>query len=169
MLTCENSRLSLLLATSDAARVVYASGTWSGALIGRRCSYIVLAIVYERQTKDKRPMQMQWIYYKKNQCSRIIFVFTRRIWVTQKFTIMGKEKHKNEQRHQHGISVAKAQTYLLAKRPYWRNVPSGEEREADGCFRGLVVLIHINHCHSQQSLIHRFELLHFWCFSILLN
>ena len=59
MLTCENSRLSLLLATNDAARVVYASGTWSGALIGRRCSYIVLAIVYERQTKDKRQMQMQ--------------------------------------------------------------------------------------------------------------
>ena len=53
MLTCENSRLSLLLATSDAARVVYASGIWSGALIGRRCSYIVLAIVYERQTNVK--------------------------------------------------------------------------------------------------------------------
>ena len=55
MLTCENSRLSLLLATRDAARVVYASGIWSEALFG----YIVLAIVYERQTKDKRQMQMQ--------------------------------------------------------------------------------------------------------------
>ena len=30
------------------------SGIWSGALIGRRRSYIVLAIVYERQTNEKR-------------------------------------------------------------------------------------------------------------------
>ena len=30
------------------------TGIWSGALIGRRSSYIVLAIVYERQTNEKR-------------------------------------------------------------------------------------------------------------------
>ena len=30
------------------------SEIWSGALIGRRSSYIVLAIVYERQTNEKR-------------------------------------------------------------------------------------------------------------------
>ena len=30
------------------------SGIWSGALIGRHSSYIVLAIVYERQTNEKR-------------------------------------------------------------------------------------------------------------------
>ena len=31
------------------------SEIWSGALVGRRSSYIVLAIVYERQTNEKRP------------------------------------------------------------------------------------------------------------------
>ena len=30
------------------------SEIWSGALVGRRSSYIVLAIVYERQTNEKR-------------------------------------------------------------------------------------------------------------------
>ena len=31
------------------------SGIWAEGLIGQRSSFIVLAIVYERQTKDKRP------------------------------------------------------------------------------------------------------------------
>ena len=69
LLACENRRFSTLLAALEVLpRETSAHqqqklhtddvfGIWSGALIGRRSSYIVLAIVYEWQTKDRRPQR----------------------------------------------------------------------------------------------------------------
>ena len=80
ILACENSRLSSLLAARESFRqegrdrdcnsilmTKDLCGIWSGALIGRRSSYIVLAVVYEWPTKTKGhegQMKMWWIYYK---------------------------------------------------------------------------------------------------------
>ena len=49
-------------------------GSWSGALISQRSSYIVLAIVYERPTKTKGhegQMKTRRIYYKTVNISGI--------------------------------------------------------------------------------------------------
>ena len=45
------------------------SWIWSGALIGRRGSYIVLAIVYKQQTKDKGPNENVMNLLQKGQYS----------------------------------------------------------------------------------------------------
>ena len=60
------------------------SGIWSEALIGRQSSYIVLTIVYEWQTKDKRPQRSNVKTKKllqKSQCLLNILFSRRRIWV----------------------------------------------------------------------------------------
>ena len=68
-LACENIHFSSLFAAGDVSHWGASatqwqkfhtddqdlSAIWSEALIGRRSSYIVLAIVYDWQTKDKRP------------------------------------------------------------------------------------------------------------------
>ena len=116
------------------------SGIWSGALISRRSSYIVLLIVYEWQTKDKRPQKSNvkwWIYYKTVNIPRI-YSFSEKAsefcW-SSFTTIIDQENHKIKQiykwnphdyriyyvnidlRHQYGISVAESQTFLPVKRP----------------------------------------------------
>ena len=60
------------------------SGIWSEALIGRQSSYIVLTIVYEWQTKDKRPQRSNVKAKKLEQNSQYllnILFSRRRIWV----------------------------------------------------------------------------------------
>ena len=80
----------------------------SEALIGRRCSFIVLAIVYEWQTKDKRPQRSNVKAMNLWQNSQYLWniVFSRgSIWVllelirrwTQHFTKIDQEKRKIEQ------------------------------------------------------------------------
>ena len=94
-----------------ARRNIYTSWEkfWSGDLIGWWCSYryIVLAIVYKRQTRDK---QSQWSNVntmnklQNSQYERNIFFFKKNIWVLlelvhskiQNFTIIKKKKHKSE-------------------------------------------------------------------------
>ena len=85
ILACENSRLSSPLGSRFAKRDVCIdwnsilmtenlSGSWSGALIGQRSSYIVLAIVYEWPTKTKGhegQMKTRWICYKTVNVSGI--------------------------------------------------------------------------------------------------
>ena len=59
------------------------SGMWSGAPISRRSSYIVVAIVYKRQTKDKRPQRSNVNARNLLQNSQYlwnIFFFRRSIW-----------------------------------------------------------------------------------------
>ena len=72
-LPCEYSRFSLLPAANDVSpgetssklidrnSILMTSGIWSRAMIGRRSSYIVLPLAYERQTKDKRPQRSNFI------------------------------------------------------------------------------------------------------------
>ena len=122
------------------------SGIRSEALIGRRSRFIVLAIVYKWQIKDKRPPRSNVNAMNLWQNSQYLWniVFSKSsIWVllqlirrwTQHFTKIDQEKRKIEQiciwnpmttgfiyvnidlRHQYGISVAKSQTFLLAKCP----------------------------------------------------
>ena len=73
------------------------SRIWLGALIGWRGSYIVLAIVYERQTKDKRLQTGQtgnhvWrkIHYKTVNLSWNILIFRKSIWF-----LLGARSQKN--------------------------------------------------------------------------
>ena len=140
---CEEERLRLsnrnsILMTQNL------SGIRSEALIGRRSSFIVLAIVYEWQTKDKRPQRSNVNVMNLQQNSQYLWniVFSKSsIWVllelicrwTQRFTKIDQEKCKIEQiciwkpmttgfimlnidlRHQYGISVAESQTFLLVK------------------------------------------------------
>ena len=113
-------------------------------LIGRWSSFIVLAIVYEWQTKDNRPQRSNVNVVNLQQNSQYLWniVFSKSsIWVllelicrwTQRFTKIDQEKCKIEQiciwkpmttgfimlnidlRHQYGISVAESQTFLLVK------------------------------------------------------
>ena len=70
-IACENIRFSSLFVAGDILRWgtsatqwqkfhtndLKSVGIWSEALIGRLSSYIVLAIVYEWQAKDKRPQR----------------------------------------------------------------------------------------------------------------
>ena len=122
------------------------SGIRSEELIGRRSSFIILAIVYEWQTKDKRLQRSSVNAMNLQQNSQYVWniVLSRTsIWVllelirrwTERFTKIDQEKRKIEQiciwnpmttgfiyvnidlRHQYGISVAESQTFLLAKRP----------------------------------------------------
>ena len=79
-IACENYRFFSLLAAGDVSRGgtsatrrqifhtydVNLSGIQSLALIGQRSSYIVLAIVYEWQTKDKR--LQRWNVNAMNIC-----------------------------------------------------------------------------------------------------
>ena len=55
-LACKNSLFSSLLSAGDDAPGETSAPQRSGGLIGRHGSYIVLAIVNERQTKDKGQM-----------------------------------------------------------------------------------------------------------------
>ena len=80
ILACENSRLSSLLVAKESFRqegrdrdwnsimmTKDLSGIWSGALIGLRSCYIVLAIFYEWPTKTKGhggQMKTRWMYCK---------------------------------------------------------------------------------------------------------
>ena len=84
------------------------SGIRSEALIGRRSSFIVLAIVYEWQTKDKRRQRSNVNAMNLYQNSQYLWnmVFARRsIWVllelirrwTQYFSKIDREKRKIEQ------------------------------------------------------------------------
>ena len=135
------------------------SGIRSGALIGRRCSYIVLAIVYEWQTKDKRPQRSNVNaknLYKNSQYLWNIVFSGRSIWVllelvrkwTQHFTKIDQEKRKIEQNYiwnpmttglimQTSIYVISMEFLSLSrKRSFSRNVPSGEERGQTAVFAG---------------------------------
>ena len=159
-IACENSRFFSLLAAGDVSRGgtsatrrqifhtydVNLSGIQSLALIGQRSSYIVLAIVYEWQTKDKRLQRWNVNAMNLKQNSQYlwnIFFSRRSIWVllellrswTQHFTKIDQEKRfinvNIDSRHKYGIYVAESQTFLLAKRPQRR----GASR--NGCFRRL--------------------------------
>ena len=159
MKTADSSRFSLLAAgdvsrggTSATRRQIFhtydvnLSGVQSLALIGQRSSYIVLAIVYEWQTKDKRLQRWNVNAMNLKQNSHYlwnIFFSRRSIWVllellrswTQHFTKIDQEKRfinvNIDSRHKYGIYVAESQTFLLAKRPQRR----GASR--NGCFRRL--------------------------------
>ena len=103
---CEEERLRL----SDRNSILMTqnlSGIWSEALIGRQSSYIVLAIVYKWQTKDKRSQRsnVNTMNLKQN-CQylwSIVFSRLRSIWVllihrwTQHFSKINQEKSKIEQ------------------------------------------------------------------------
>ena len=159
-IACENSRFFSLLAAGDVSRGgtsatrrqifhtydVNLSGVQSLALIGQRSSYIVLAIVYEWQTKDKRLQRWNVNAMNLKQNSQYlwnIFFSRRSIWVllellrswTQHFTKIDQEKRfinvNIDSLHKYGIYVAESQTFLLAKRPQRR----GASR--NGCFRRL--------------------------------
>ena len=139
------------------------SGILSEALIGRRSSFIVLAIVYEWQTKDKRraakvkckhdeSLTKQSIcveyslLYKKHLSfagahSHNTTLFRNRPGETWNWTNLHLEPHDYriyyvniDLRHQYGISVAELQTFLLAKHPI-----SGDERRETSAVRRLVI------------------------------
>ena len=156
MKTADSSRFSLLAAgdvsrggTSATRRQIFhtydvnLSGVQSLALIGQRSSYIVLAIVYEWQTKDKRLQRWNVNAMNLKQNSQYlwnIFFSRRSIWVllellrswTQHFTKIDQEKRfinvNIDSRPKYGIYVAESRTFLLAKRPQRR----GASR--NGCF-----------------------------------
>ena len=122
VIACENIRFSSLFAAGDVLRGgtsatqrqkfhtddVMLSGIQSEALVGRRSSYIVLAIVYEWQswqTKDKRSQRSSVNVTNLWQNSQYLWniVFSRRsIWVllelfgrwTQHFTKIDQRTHK---------------------------------------------------------------------------
>ena len=84
------------------------SGIRSEALIGWRSNFIVLAIVYEWQTKDKRPQKSIVKAMNLQQNSQYVWniVFSRRsLWVllelirrwTQHFSKVDQERRKIEQ------------------------------------------------------------------------
>ena len=124
----------------------------SEALIGRRSNYIVLAIAYEWQTRDKRPQRSNVNAKNLSQNSQYLWniVFSRRsIWVlrelvgrwTQHFTKIDQRHVKLDKFvfgtiyyvntglcHQYGISAAESKTFLLAKRPRRRRA------RRNGCF-----------------------------------
>ena len=110
----------------------------SEELIGRRSSFIIFAIVYEWQTKDKRPQrrnERRWISDKIVNIWVFWSSFADEQGWTQHFTKIDQEKRKHwtnlhlephdyriyyvstDLRLQYGISVAESQTFLLAKRP----------------------------------------------------
>ena len=173
IIACENSRLSSLLATWDISPEgtsapqrqkfhtddVNLSGICLGVLIGRHSSYIVLAIVYEGQTKGKRSHgsnvnAMDLLQY--SPFSWNIFFFGRGIWVLlelvrrrkQNFTIIDQERHKIEQINiwsplttgfiMQTLIYVISMVFLSVMRglPLWRNVPSEEERRGTVIFAG---------------------------------
>ena len=97
-LACENIRFSSLFATGDVSQGgtsatqrqkvhtedVKSVGIRSEALIGRRSSYVVLAIVYEWQTEDKRPQRSNVNaknLEQNNQYLWNILFSSRSVWV----------------------------------------------------------------------------------------
>ena len=91
------------------------SGIWSGALIGWCSGYIVLSIVYEWQTKDKRPRKVKCKRYEctiSSQYSWTIFFFRKSIWIS-----LGPV-HKRTQHW--GADVPPGETSLVARSKEWR-------------------------------------------------
>ena len=119
------------------------SRIWSEAPIGRRSSFIVLAIVYEWQTKDKRPQRSNGISrtkqsifaeYSLPQKKHLSFsgvhsqmnttLYQNRPGQTKNWTNLHLEHHhyriyyvNTDLCHQYGISVTESQTFLFVKRP----------------------------------------------------
>ena len=97
----------------------------SEELIGRRSSFIVLAIVYEWQTKDKR--RAAKVKCKHDE-SLIKLIANWWAWEL-------KTNVNIDLRHQYGISVTESQMFLLAKRP---SAAMSEEKHLP--FAGYIVL-----------------------------
>ena len=107
----------------------------SEALIGRRSSFIIFAIVYEWQTKDKRPQRRNerrwisdkivniWVFWSSfaDEHSTLPKSTRRNVNIEQMFTWEPHDYRiyyvSTDLRLQYGISVAESQTFLLAKRP----------------------------------------------------
>ena len=129
-------------------------------LVGRQSSYIVLAIVYERQswqTKDKRPQRsnvnVKNLWQNSQYLWNIVFSVLEEVFefcwssladehnttkIDQR-TNLYLELHDYriyyvniDLRHQYAIFATQSQTFLLAKRPQLRRA------RRNGCFRRLL-------------------------------